>query len=125
LTADPVLGFPPGTTQEMVHRTWHGVVQNVSRSVSTLLLVAASIVFARWFAAGGERGWAWFYGLAIPAVFAALAAVGLAVGFNGGGLAFLATPWVWVTALAFHFYRREAHDAPAGEGARGARWQPG
>src|SRR5262249_14054429 len=26
LTADPVVGFPPGTTPEMVQRTWHGAV---------------------------------------------------------------------------------------------------
>lgn len=27
LTADPVAGFPPGTTVEMVHTTWQGAVQ--------------------------------------------------------------------------------------------------
>src|SRR5262245_63462446 len=37
LTADSVAGFPPGTTQEMVHRTWQGAVQNASRTASTLL----------------------------------------------------------------------------------------
>ena len=108
LRADPVVGFPPGTTAEMVQRTWHGVVQNASRSVSTLFLLAASVVFARWFAAQGSRGWAWFYGLAIPVAFAVLTAVGLALGFNGAGLAFLMTPGIWVTALALHLYRHEA-----------------
>jgi hypothetical protein len=34
LTADPVAGFPPGTTPEMVHTTWHGAVQNASRGVA-------------------------------------------------------------------------------------------
>jgi hypothetical protein len=121
LTADPVVGFPPGTIEEMVHRTWHGVAQNASRGVSSLLLIATSIVFARWFAAEGQRGWAWFYGLSIPAVFATLTAVGLAVGFNGGGLAFLATPWVWVTALAVHLLRREAKRSPGVAAGRGPR----
>jgi hypothetical protein len=102
LRADPVVGFPPGTTAEMAQKTWHGIVQNASRSVSTLFLLAASVVFARWFAAQGSRRWAWFYGLAIPVAFAALTAIGLALGFNGAGLAFLATPWIWVTALAVH-----------------------
>src|SRR6185503_13944991 len=51
LRADPVAGFPPGTTAEMVQTTWQGAVQNASRSVSTLLLIATSLVFARWFAA--------------------------------------------------------------------------
>src|SRR5512145_973656 len=48
--ADPVAGFPPGTTPEMVQTTWQGAVQNASRGVSTLLLIAASLVFAGGFA---------------------------------------------------------------------------
>jgi steroid 5-alpha reductase family enzyme len=78
-------------------------------------------VFAGWFAAQGRRGWAWFYGAAIPTVFIALTAVGLAIGGNPVALAFLMTPWIWVTALAVHLYRREAkrrNDVPAGQGMR-------
>src|SRR5262245_51305340 len=105
LRADPVVGFPPGTTPELVHRTWQGVVQNASRSASSLLLIAASVVVAGWFAADGRRGWAWFYAAAIPTTFAALTAVGLAIGGNPPALALLATPWIWVTALAVHLYR--------------------
>jgi hypothetical protein len=118
LTADPVDGFPPGTTAEMMHTTWQGAAQNASRSVSSLLLIASSVVFARWFAAQGHKGWGWFYGAAIPIVFAALTAVGLVIGGNPAALAFLMTPWVWVTALAVHLYRREAErckDIPAGQ----------
>ena len=121
LRADPVAGFPPGTTAEMVHTTWQGAVQNASRSVSTLLLIATSLVFARWFAAEGRRGWAWFYGAAIPTVFIALTAVGLAIGGNPVAVAFLMTPWIWVTALAVHLYRREAkrrNDVPASHATR-------
>src|SRR5262245_20304796 len=69
LRADPVVGFPPGTTPEMVHATWQGAVLNASRGISSLLLVAASLVFAGWFAAQGRLGCAWVYGAAIPAVF--------------------------------------------------------
>lgn len=118
-TADPVAGFPPGTTPEMVHRTWQGAVQNASRGVSTLFLIAASLVVAGWFAAQGRRGLAWLYGTAIPVVFVALTAVGLTIGGNPAALAFLATPWVWVTALALHLLLRETKqmDAPAGLGA--------
>jgi len=123
LRADPVAGFPPGTTPEMVHTTWQGAVQNASRSVSSLLLIAASLAFAGWFAAQGHRGWAWFYGAAIPTVFMALTVVGLAIGGNPVALAFLMTPWIWVTALAVHLYRREAerpNDVPAGYAMRSA-----
>ncbi len=123
LTADPVPGFPPGTTPEMVHHTVQAAVQNGSRSVSTLLLIATSLVIARWFAGEGRRGWAWFYGTVIPTVFVALAAVGFAAGVNPAAPAFLATPWIWVTALAVHLYRRVAtrrDDVPAGQEMRNA-----
>jgi hypothetical protein len=124
LRADPVAGFPPGTTPEMVHATWQGAVQNASRGASSLLLIATSLVIAGRFAADGRRAWAWFYGTAIPMVFAALMVVGLAIGGDPAALAFLATPWIWVTALAVHLYRREAKqssDVPAGQGMRSAR----
>jgi uncharacterized protein DUF998 len=112
LRADAVVGFPPGTTPEMVQHTWHGAVQNASRSASTLFLLAASGVFAARFAAEGRRGVAWFFGAAIPAVFAALTAVGLAIGFNGAGLAFLVTPWIWVTALAVYLVQAPKEASP-------------
>jgi hypothetical protein len=92
--------------------------------VSTFLLVATSLVIAGWFAADGHRGWAWFYRAAIPAVFLALTAVGLAIGGSPVALAFLATPWIWVTTLAVHLYRREAkqrNDVPADQGTLSMR----
>jgi len=124
IRGEPDDGFPPGTTQEMVQITLQGIVQNASRSVSSLLLIAMSLVIAGWFAAEGRRGLAWFYGTAIPIVFAALVAVGLAIGVKSGGLAYLMTPWIWVTALALYLYRREAKhgtDVSAGQGTAWAR----
>jgi hypothetical protein len=105
----------------MVQKTWQGAVQNASRGFSSLVLIAASLVIAGWFAAEGRRGWAWFYGAAIPMVFVALTAVGFAIGGNPVAVAFLMTPWIWVTALAIHLYRRAAKrrsDVPAGQGTR-------
>ena len=81
-------------------------------------------MIATWFAAEGRRGWAWFYAAAIPTVFVALTAVGLAIGGNPTALAFLATPWIWVTALAVHLYRRAAErrsDVPASWETRSSR----
>jgi hypothetical protein len=80
-------------------------------------------VIARWFAAEGRRSWAWFYGTAIPVMFATVVAIGFALGINGGGLAFLATPWIWVTMLAVHLYGgapKRRDDVPAGQGTRSA-----
>ena len=123
LRADPVVGFPPGTTAEMVHVTWQGAAQNASRSASSFLLVATSLVIAGRFASENRRAWAWFYGAAIPAVFASLTVVGLAIGGNPAALAFLMTPWAWVTALAVNLYRHEAKrrdTVPASEALRSA-----
>jgi len=114
LRADPVVGFPPGTTPDMVHSTWHGELQNASRSLSTLCLVAASLVVAARFAAEGRRIRAWLFGAGIPAVFAVLTAVGLAIGGNPVALAFLMTPWVWVTALAMILVRLDESRLVAG-----------
>lgn len=108
LTSDPAPGFPPGTTADMAHHTVQAAVQNASRSISTLLLIATSLVIAAWFAGEGRRAWAWFYGTAIPIVFVTLAVVGFAVGTNPVAPAFLATPWIWVTALAVHLERLAA-----------------
>jgi len=117
LRADPVAGFPPGTTPEMAHVTWQGVAQNASRTVSTLFLVALSVVIAGRVAAEGRRGWVWF--VAIPAVFAVLTVVGLGIGGNPSAIAFLMTPWIWMTALALSMYRLETRrggEVPAGQG---------
>lgn len=108
-TADEVAGFPPGTTSELARTTWHGAIMTASRGASTLALVAASLLIAGWFAAAGRRGWAWFHGATIPVAFVALTAAGLAIGGGAAALAFLVTPWLWVTALAVHLHRRAPH----------------
>jgi hypothetical protein len=113
LRADAAVGFPPGTTAEMVHTTLAGTLQNASRGVSTLLLIAANGVIARWFAAAGSRAWAWFLATAFFSVFAGVTAVaGLTIGGNPAGLAFLATPWICVTTLAVRLHRRAEERRP-------------
>ncbi len=109
-SSDPVAGFPLGTTPEVVQTTWQGVAQNASRGVSTLILIAASLVIAWWFSANGNRNWAWIYGTTIPAAFGFLTVVGLSIGGNPVAPAFLATPWIWMTMLALHLHRREKRE---------------
>jgi hypothetical protein len=132
LTADPVAGFPPGAASEMVQTTWQGAVQNASRGASTVLLIAASVVIARYFAATGRRGWAWFYGLygaAVPVVFAALIAVNSAVGNYpyATAVVFLVAPWIWVAVLAVHLYglepsKQETDVSAVDTGSHGSVW---
>jgi hypothetical protein len=130
LTADPVDGFPPGAASEMVQTTWQGAVQNASRGVSTVLFIASSVVIARYFAATGRRGWAWFYGLygaAVPVVFAALIAVNSAVGNYpyATAVVFLVAPWIWLAVLAVHLYGLESSKQARGAvdtGRHGSVW---
>ena len=107
LSADPVAGFPVGTTPELVQTTLQGRVQNATRGISTVFLFASSFAIATWFASQGRRGSAWFFATAIPLVFLALTGVGFILGGNRVGLAFLTTPWIWVTLLAAQLYRLE------------------
>jgi hypothetical protein len=100
LTADPVAGFPPGTTTDMAHATLEGMIQNASRSVSTLFLVATCIVLAMRIGISGRRLAAIMTALSFPLVFAAIAAIGPIIGFATLGLAFLMTPWILTTACA-------------------------
>jgi hypothetical membrane protein len=113
--ADPVIGFPPGTLAAST--TWHAIVQMASRSVSSIALVAASLVMARWFTSQGLRSWAWFSWAAVPIPLAAFALLGVAgVETSTKYLAFLVPGigmWIWVAALALHLYRRARRQGAA------------
>jgi len=107
-TADPALGFPPGTPADAHAVSWHGLLHFVCGGIGFLGLIAACFVFARRFAAHRLRGWA-AYSVATGVLFFA-AFVGIAVGSNNAGpittfviLAFTAAVvlgWAWVTAMA-------------------------
>jgi hypothetical protein len=109
LSADPAAGFPPGTP-DGVRTSWQGAAQNASRSASTVSLLAANLVLAMRFAAEGRRRRAWFYAAGFPLLLGTLTAVGsIAFGLHPAfAVAILATPWILVTTLALHLYRREA-----------------
>jgi len=77
------------------------------RGASTLALLVTSVIIAQWFYTRSYRRWAWFYGAGFPTMFVTLSLVGMAIGFNGGGLAFLVTPWIWISTLAVHLHSRE------------------
>lgn len=115
--ADPVIGFPPGTLSQSA--TWHGTLQLASRGVSSVALIAASLVIARWFTAQGLRNWAWFSWAAVPISLGAHTLLRVAgADTSTKYLAFIVPGtlmWVWVAALAVHLYRRgERQDAAPG-----------
>src|SRR5438552_359120 len=82
-TADPALGFPPGTPADAHAVSWHGLLHLVSGGIGFLGLIAACMVFARRFAALGQRGWA-ACSVATGVVFFA-AFFGIASGSQQGG----------------------------------------
>ena len=107
-TADPAFGFPPGTPADANAVSWHGLLHFVCGGVGFIALIAACFVFARRFAALGQRGWAW-YSVVTGALFFA-AFFGIAAG-SGQGEATVAIvnvvffvaavlAWAWVSAVA-------------------------
>jgi hypothetical protein len=105
--ADPMPGFPPGTTDE-VTISWHGVAHLLSGTVGFACLISACLVLGQWFARREERGWAWY-----SRITAVLFAVGFAALSSGSGAAvttlmFTASVvlgWLWLAAVSVHLYR--------------------
>ena len=56
--ADPMNGYPPGTSDTRLQYSLHGVLHDTFSTLVFLGLPAACFVYGRWFAARGERGWA-------------------------------------------------------------------
>lgn len=101
--ADPALGFPPGLPADAYGDvSWHGIMHFVSGGIGFLGLISACFVFARRFAARGERGWAAF-SVAVGVIFLA-AFVGISSGSQGPfSVAFavaVVMAWVWISAIS-------------------------
>lgn len=109
-TADPALGFPPGTPADAHSVSWHGLMHLVSAAIGFFALIAGCLVFARRFAAGGESAWAAYS--AVTGVVFLVAFAGIAIG-SGNGWAILGF-WIgvvlafaWVTAMCLRLLRAE------------------
>ena len=115
-TADPALGFPPGTPANAHAVSWHGLLHFICGGIGFLGLIAACFVFARRFAAQRQRGWV-AYSVATGVIYLA-AFAGIAVGSNSVGvittiviLAFsvaVVLGWAWVSAMAVKFLSERA-----------------
>jgi hypothetical protein len=107
-TADPALGFPPGTPPDANSISWHGLLHFLTASIGFLALIAACFVFARRFAASGQRGWA-AYSMATGILFF-LAFVGIATGSGQswsiiGFWIGVVAAWAWLFMLALKLLR--------------------
>jgi hypothetical protein len=103
-SADPAFGFPPGTPDgPPAAISWHGLMHFVSAAVGFLSLIAACFVFARRFAAQGQRGWASYSVITGVAFFAAFFGVASGSGQSWTVIVFwiaLALAWSWISAMA-------------------------
>jgi hypothetical protein len=112
--ADPMNGFPPGTPAGTATAiSWHGLLHFVAGAIGFLALIAACLVFARRFAALGQRGWAAYS--AATGVFFLAAFFGIAAGPHQAGVHFgfidavfvnlaftiaVVLGWAWISAMA-------------------------
>ncbi len=80
-SADPALGFPPGTPLGNNPVSWHGLLHFVVGTIGFIGFIAACFIFARRFRSHQNLGWAW-YSLITGILFLA-SFVGIASGSKG------------------------------------------
>jgi hypothetical protein len=112
-SADPALGFPPGTPEDASAISWHGLLHFVCGGIGFLGLIGACLVFSRRFAGLRQPRWA-AYSAATGVLFLA-AFVGIASGAQQGpatltfvNLAFsvaVVLGWAWITVIAARLAR--------------------
>ena len=103
---DPTLGFPPGTPNTYPETiSWHGMLHFIFGQLGFLALIIASFIFARYFAAARQRGWAAFSfftgSFFLFAIAASIAAMGAAWTMIALYVA-VALGWVWLSTLTAH-----------------------
>jgi hypothetical protein len=110
---DPTAGYPPGTPAKLPDPSMHGSLHNLAAGLGFPALVAACLVFARRFAARGQRGWALYSTVSgiVLFVLTVLAGYGFprteGLGEFGGLFQRIAVVcgWGWLTALAILLLR--------------------
>jgi len=100
-SADPALGFPPGTPLENNPVSWHGLLHFVVGTIGFIGFIAACFIFARRFKSLQKPGWAW-YSLITGILFLA-SFVGIASGSKGPfSIVFalaVALGFIWISTL--------------------------
>lgn len=100
--ADPGQGFPPGTPV-VTSMSTSGLMHFVCGGLGFYALIAACVVFARRFAALGERGWAIYSALTGVVFFLSFAAIASGQALPAIILGFYAAVvWIWGWHCALH-----------------------
>jgi hypothetical protein len=100
-SADPALGFPPGTSLENNSISWHGMLHFVVGTIGFIGFISACFIFARRFRFYQKPGWTW-YSL-ITGILFLVSFVGIASGSKGPVSLFFAIAivlgFIWISAL--------------------------
>ena len=105
--ADPALGFPPGTADGPAATiSWHGNLHAAAFGLGMISLVTAFVVFARRYAAIGERASAW-YSVATAVAFVALGVTGFIVSDFRIVTVAIVLGWGWACFVAAHQFSKE------------------
>jgi hypothetical protein len=103
-SADPALGFPPGTPLEGNPISWHGILHFVAGTIGFSGFIAACFIFTRRFQLLRQPGWAWYS--MITGILFLVSFVGIASGSKGPVSAFFAIAVVlgftWISLLLSH-----------------------
>jgi hypothetical protein len=102
--ADPAFGFPVGTPEgPPAAVSWHGVAHFVVAAVGFFALIAACFVFARRFAASGQRRWTVYSagtGVLYLGAFAGVASGQQIAALNVALAVAVVLGWSWISALS-------------------------
>ncbi|GAB2637867.1 DUF998 domain-containing protein [Kribbella swartbergensis] len=103
MRADPALGFPPGTPDELPETvSWHGLGHVIAGMVGFIGLIVACLVLSRWFARRRAVGWSRFSLVTGIVYFLGLAGIATGGGtavVNLGFTVAVILGWTWVTLL--------------------------
>jgi hypothetical protein len=102
-SADPALGFPPGTPLENNPISWHGMLHFIVGTIGFTGFITTCFIVARRFMSMQQPGWAW-YSLITGILFLA-SFIGIASGSKGPVSIFFAIAvmlgFIWISALLF------------------------
>lgn len=102
-SADPALGFPPGTPSDATSVSWHGLLHFATGGTGFLALIAACGIMSRRFTALHQPGWAAFSAITGVVFFAGFIGIAAGAGNSSTILGFwvaVVLAWSWLTALS-------------------------
>lgn len=115
-TADPALGFPPGTPLENNPISWHGMLHFIVGTIGFIGFMTTCFILARRFKALQQPGWAW--SSLITGILFLAAFVGIASGSKGPVSAIFAIAvvlsFIWISRVLSQLRGKLTNDKGSG-----------